>query len=104
MVKMPRFETSCLETGVKTLVTETGQQLPPSNVKNANPELQCHEGQTRGQMNTFLKEAGIRDGDLLIQSDVDEIPRSDTVQLFQWCKGMPKIVHLDMTAYIFRYV
>ena len=31
MVKMPRFETSCLETGVKTLVTETGQQLPPSN-------------------------------------------------------------------------
>ena len=30
MVKMPRFETSCLETGVKTLVTETGQQLPPS--------------------------------------------------------------------------
>ena len=31
MVKMPRFETSCLETGVKTLVTEAGQQLPPSN-------------------------------------------------------------------------
>ena len=30
MVKMPRFETSCSETGVKTLVTETGQQLPPS--------------------------------------------------------------------------
>ena len=30
MVKMPRFETYCLETGVKTLVTETGQQLPPS--------------------------------------------------------------------------
>ena len=30
MVEMPRFETSCLETGVKTLVTEMGQQLPPS--------------------------------------------------------------------------
>ena len=30
MVKMPRFETYCLETGFKTLVTETGQQLPPS--------------------------------------------------------------------------
>ena len=30
MVKMPRFETYCLETGVKALVTETGQQLPPS--------------------------------------------------------------------------
>ena len=30
MVKMPRFETICLQTVVKTLVTETGQQLPPS--------------------------------------------------------------------------
>ena len=32
MVKMPRFETFCLQTGFKTLVTETGQQLPPSIV------------------------------------------------------------------------
>ena len=31
MVEMPRFVTTCLETGVKTQVTETGQQLPPSN-------------------------------------------------------------------------
>ena len=30
MVKMPHFDTSCLETGIKTLVTEMGQQLPPS--------------------------------------------------------------------------
>ena len=38
MVKMPRFETYCLETGVKTLVTETGQQLPPSiaELQNCN--------------------------------------------------------------------
>ena len=34
MVEMPRFETSCLETGVKTLVTETGQQLPPSIISS----------------------------------------------------------------------
>ena len=31
--KWTHFVTSCLETGVKTLVTETGQQLPPSIVK-----------------------------------------------------------------------
>ena len=31
MIKMPRFEAYCLETGVKALVTETGQQLPPSS-------------------------------------------------------------------------
>ena len=32
MVKMPCFETYCSETGIKILVTETGQQLPPSLV------------------------------------------------------------------------
>ena len=32
MVKLPRFETSCLQTGVKALVSEMGQQLPPSYV------------------------------------------------------------------------
>ena len=39
MVKMPRFETSCLETGVKTLVTETGQQLPPSRTWQGRTKL-----------------------------------------------------------------
>ena len=42
MVKMPRFETYCLETGVKTLVTETGQQLPPSIVSTLRFELSNH--------------------------------------------------------------
>ena len=30
MVEMPRYETCCLQTGIVTQVTETGQQLPPS--------------------------------------------------------------------------
>ena len=41
MVKMPRFETYCLETGVKTLVTEMGQQLPPSIVRFVNKTTIC---------------------------------------------------------------
>ena len=32
LVKLPCFETFCLQTGVKTLVSETGHQLPPSLV------------------------------------------------------------------------
>ena len=32
MVEIPRFETSCLQMGIKTLVTKMGQQLPPSFV------------------------------------------------------------------------
>ena len=34
------------------------------------------EGNTRGKMNKLLRQAGIQDDDLLIVSDVDEIPRS----------------------------
>ena len=74
-----------------------GWNLPPG----VDPFFR--EGLTRGHMNGFLVEAGIRDGDLLIQSDVDEIPRAETVQLFRWCQGMPNIVHLDMTAYVYRF-
>ena len=62
----------------------------------------AQEGHTRGQMNRFLIGAGIRDGDILIVSDVDEIPRSQTVELFRQCQG-PDIVHLDMTAYVYSF-
>ena len=41
MVKVPRYETYCLETGVKTLVTVTGQQLPPSIVLFVIYQRQC---------------------------------------------------------------
>ena len=34
------------------------------------------EGNTRSKMNKLLRQAGIQDDDLLIVSDVDEIPRS----------------------------
>ena len=34
---------------------------------------------------------------------VDEIPRSEVIELFQKCQGMPDIVQLDMTAYIYSF-
>ena len=61
------------------------------------------EGETRSRMNNFLKSAGIQDGDLLIVSDVDEIPRAEVVDLFRNCIGMPKIVHLDMNVYVYSF-
>ena len=32
MIEKPRYETCCLQTGIETQVTETGQQLPPSYI------------------------------------------------------------------------
>ena len=55
------------------------RRLKADSSRGRTPFL-LHEGQTRGQikaqMNTFLKVAGIRDGDLLTQSDVYQIPLS----------------------------
>ena len=54
-------------------------RLKAGSARGRTPFL-LHEGQTRGQikaqMNTFLKVAGIRDSDLLTQSDVYQIPLS----------------------------
>ena len=54
-------------------------------------------------MNKLLRQAGIQEDDLLIVSDVDEIPRAEVVELFQKCQGMPDIVQLDMTMYIYSF-
>ena len=54
-------------------------------------------------MNRILRSAGIEDGDLLIQSDVDEIPRAEVIQLFRWCEGVPPIVHLDTPAFVYSF-
>ena len=60
-------------------------RLEAGSARGRTPFL-LHEGQTRGQikaqMNSFLKAAGIQDGDLLTQSDVDQIPHSQAAQIF----------------------
>ena len=43
------------------------------------------EGNTRSKMNKLLRQAGIQDDDLLIVSDVDEIPRSQWTKKLQYC-------------------
>ena len=50
MFKLPRFKTSCLQTGVKILVIETGQQLPPSIVQPEN-DLEAHSEARGGRTN-----------------------------------------------------
>ena len=47
-----------------------------SNSLSDGEEPFKEEGNTRSKMNKLLRQAGIQDDDLLIVSDVDEIPRS----------------------------
>lgn len=57
------------------------------------------ESEQRKFTETVVKEAGIAPGDLLIMSDVDEIPSAHTVRLLQWCHGWPSPMHLQMSNY-----
>ncbi|XP_018916013.2 beta-1,4-mannosyl-glycoprotein 4-beta-N-acetylglucosaminyltransferase [Bemisia tabaci] len=61
------------------------------------------ESDTRDAMNDLLESAGISEGDLLIMSDVDEIPSSHTVQLLQWCDGAPSTLHLQLRHFMYSF-
>ena len=59
---MPRFETYCLETAVKTLVTETGQQLPPSICNLHYVQIEANLLSFRSSPNSqILDEKGFED-------------------------------------------
>ncbi|KAJ0692645.1 putative beta-1,4-mannosyl-glycoprotein 4-beta-N-acetylglucosaminyltransferase [Helianthus annuus] len=69
--------------------------------KGENPFVE--EAYQRVALDHLLKIAGIEEGDLLIMSDVDEIPSAHTVDLLRWCDGPPAIVHLNLKNYLYSF-
>ncbi|CAA3027542.1 uncharacterized protein LOC111409303 isoform X2 [Olea europaea var. sylvestris] len=61
------------------------------------------EGYQRVALDQLLKIAGIEDDDLLIMSDVDEIPSSHTINLLRWCDNIPPILHLQLKNYLYSF-
>lgn len=61
------------------------------------------EGLQRVELDRLLHVSGIKNGDLLIMSDVDEIPSAHTINLLRWCDGIPPIVHLQMRDYLYSF-
>ena len=57
----------------------------------------------RKAMDDVLKRAGIREGDLVIMADVDEIPSGHTIDLLRWCHGIPEVMHLEMDSYLYSF-
>ncbi|KAL8200759.1 hypothetical protein R6Q57_012098 [Mikania cordata] len=70
-------------------------------MKDENPFVE--EAYQRVALDHLLKIAGIEDGDLLIMSDVDEIPSAHTIDLLRWCDGPPSIVHLNLNNYLYSF-
>ena len=50
-----------------------------------------------------LRAAGIRDGDVVLMGDADEIPRADVVEVLAKCDGWPDIVSLAMRSYYISF-
>ncbi|KAK9064748.1 hypothetical protein SSX86_016130 [Deinandra increscens subsp. villosa] len=69
--------------------------------KGENPFVE--EAYQRVALERLLRTAGIEDGDLLIMSDLDEIPSGHTIDLLRWCDGPPRIVHLNLNNYLYSY-
>ncbi|KAG5136529.1 hypothetical protein JHK82_021260 [Glycine max] len=69
--------------------------------KGENPFVE--EAYQRVALDHLLKIAGITDDDLLIMSDVDEIPSAHTINLLRWCDEVPSILHLQLKNYLYSF-
>ncbi|KAK1359461.1 Acetylglucosaminyltransferase [Heracleum sosnowskyi] len=69
--------------------------------KGENPFVE--EAYQRVALDQLLKIAGIEDDDLLLMSDVDEIPSSHTINLLRWCDEIPPVIHLELKNYLYSF-
>lgn len=72
-------------------------ELPPGEGPFYN------EGMMRNAMNDALVDAGVKTGDLVLMSDVDEIIRAKTLLLLKMCNGVPDELHLQLRNYMFSF-
>ncbi|OAY67032.1 Beta-1,4-mannosyl-glycoprotein 4-beta-N-acetylglucosaminyltransferase [Ananas comosus] len=70
-------------------------------VKGENPFVE--ESYQRVALDQLIRIAGINDDDLLIMSDVDEIPSGHTIDLLRWCDDIPEILHLQLRNYLYSF-
>lgn len=70
-------------------------------VRDENPFVE--ESYQRVALDQLIRIAGITDDDLLIMSDVDEIPSGHTIDLLRWCDDVPEIIHLRLQNYLYSF-
>ncbi|KAJ0980452.1 hypothetical protein J5N97_008707 [Dioscorea zingiberensis] len=61
------------------------------------------ESKHRVAVNKLLRSSGIGPGDVVIMADSDEIPSPQTLQLLQWCDGVPPVMHLELRHYMYSF-
>lgn len=61
-----------------------------------------NEDRLRKAMNKIVAQLA-EPGDLILVSDVDEIPRQSTLALFRKCTGFPPVLHLALKTYFYSF-
>lgn len=61
------------------------------------------ESRQRMAVNSLLRQSGIEAGDVVIMADTDEVPSPQTLQLLQWCDGVPPVMHLELRHYMYSF-
>lgn len=69
--------------------------------KGENPFIE--EAYQRVALDQLIRLAGIEEDDLLIMSDVDEIPSRHTINLLRWCDEVPPVLHLRLRNYLYSF-
>ena len=72
------------------------EALPPGETPFKN------ENQMRVQMGNIITRYAKKD-DIIICSDVDEIPSAQTIQLLKGCDGFPNNMHLQLKMYFYSF-
>jgi len=63
-----------------------------------------NEAATRQVVTNLLRDTiHAVDGDLIIESDVDEIPSASTISLFRSCEGYDEEFHLNLDTYMYSF-
>ncbi|KAK4521670.1 uncharacterized protein ATC70_004202 [Mucor velutinosus] len=62
-----------------------------------------NEGKMRESMDQALVDAGAKTNDLIIMSDVDELPRAQTIEIISSCEGVPEKLHLQLRNYMYSF-
>lgn len=70
-------------------------------IKGENPFVE--ESYQRVALDQLIRIAGIAEDDLLIMSDVDEIPSGHTINLLRWCDDIPEKLHLQLRNYLYSF-
>lgn len=61
-----------------------------------------NENKMRIEMDGIVRRYARR-GDLVLTSDVDEIPRKETIRLLRMCEGYPLPLHLQLKTYFYSF-